>query len=149
MTAPPNTLPAPAEDPSPEQAQERIDQTLSRLSAYRNVRGVMVLSRRVAASAAAGSAGDTENASTSTHTSTPPTNGAEGTGGIAGIVQSTGSVFEGDGGRRYAKAVEGIVLAVTRGMDECDAGVSGGRSRSWIFEWLALLRYAGGLSARC
>lgn len=100
---------------TPAQAQEQIDQTLSRLSAYRNVRGVMVLSRR-AALGPSNSDGD--------HAHTHGAGDCGGIGGIAGIVQSTGSVFEGDGGKRYAKAVEGIVLAVTRGMDDCDAGVS-------------------------
>ncbi|KLT42188.1 hypothetical protein CC85DRAFT_246253 [Cutaneotrichosporon oleaginosum] len=54
-----------------------IEATLSRLSAYRNVRGVMILAR----------------------------------GAGCGIVQSSGAVFEGDSGRRYAGALEGVVAA--------------------------------------
>lgn len=45
-------------------------------------------------------------------------------GGVAGILSSTGSVFEGESGRRYARAVEGIVSAAAVGLNECDAGVS-------------------------
>jgi hypothetical protein len=74
-----------------------IESTLSRLSAYRAVKGVMILSR------------------TSTSTDV-------GLGG--GIVQCTGSIFEGEGGQRYAKLVEGLVSGATRGVGECDEGVS-------------------------
>ena len=72
-----------------------IESTLSRLSAYRAVKGVMILS----------------------HTSTDV-----GPGG--GIVQCTGSIFEGEGGQRYAKLVEGLVAGAARGVGECDEGVS-------------------------
>jgi dynein light chain roadblock-type len=41
-----------------------------------------------------------------------------------GIVQCTGSIFEGEGGQRYAKLVEGLVSGATRGVGECDEGVS-------------------------
>jgi hypothetical protein len=34
-------------------------------------------------------------------------------------------VFEGEGGKRYAKAVEGVVASTARAVDECDEGVSG------------------------
>ena len=70
-----------------------VKATLSRLSAYRNVRGVMILSRRPV------------------------------TGGQRGIVQSSGAVFEGEGGRRYAQALEGVVDGVARAVGECDEGV--------------------------
>jgi dynein light chain roadblock-type len=68
-----------------------IEATLSRLSAYRNVRGVMILAR--------GSSG-------------------------AGIVQSTGAVFEGESGRRYAGALEGVVAATAGAVGSVDEGVS-------------------------
>jgi dynein light chain roadblock-type len=74
-----------------------IESTLSRLSAYRAVKGVMILSR------------------TSTSADVGP-------GG--GIVQCTGSIFEGEGGQRYARLVEGLVSGATRGVGECDEGVS-------------------------
>jgi len=74
-----------------------IESTLSRLSAYRAVKGVMILAR--------------------TSTSTD-----HGLGG--GIVQCTGSIFEGEGGQRYAKLVEGLVGGATRGVGDCDEGVS-------------------------
>jgi len=74
-----------------------IESTLSRLSAYRAVKGVMILSR----------------------TSTSTDNGLGG-----GIVQCTGSIFEGEGGQRYARLVEGLVSSATRGVGECDEGVS-------------------------
>ena len=84
-----------------------IESTLSRLSAYRAVKGVMILSR------------------TSTDVDVGP-------GG--GIVQCTGSIFEGEGGQRYAKLVEGLVAGAARGVGECDEGVSPLRptaSRQW------------------
>lgn len=77
----------------------QIEATLSRLSAYRNVRGVMILSRRSA----------TENASS-------------GSGGA--IIQSTGTVFDGESGRKYAKALEGVVANVAQAVGDCDEGVS-------------------------
>jgi len=39
-------------------------------------------------------------------------------------VQCTGSIFEGEGGQRYAKLVEGLVAGAARGVGECDEGVS-------------------------
>jgi len=81
-----------------------IESTLSRLSAYRAVKGVMILSR----------------------TSTSTDNGLGG-----GIVQCTGSIFEGEGGQRYAKLVEGLVSGATRGVGECDEGVSPLLSLVW------------------
>lgn len=77
-----------------------IESTLSRLSGYRAVKGVMILSR-------------------TSSTTTIPT---DGTGG--GIVQCTGSIFDGEGGQRYAKLVEGLVGCATRGVGECDEAVS-------------------------
>lgn len=41
-----------------------------------------------------------------------------------GIVKSSGAVFEGEAGKRYAKAVESIVGATARGIAECEEGVS-------------------------
>jgi hypothetical protein len=40
-----------------------------------------------------------------------------------GIVQSTGTVFDGEGGKKYAKALEGVVEVVSKGIVECDEGV--------------------------
>ena len=39
-------------------------------------------------------------------------------------MQCTGSIFEGEGGQRYAKLVEGLVGGAARGVGECDEGVS-------------------------
>jgi len=78
-----------------------IESTLSRLSAYRAVKGVMILSRSPIVSSS---------------TSTPESGG--------GIVQCTGSIFEGEGGQRYARLVEGLVSGATKGVGECDEGVS-------------------------
>jgi dynein light chain roadblock-type len=99
-----------------------IEQTLARLSAYRNVRGVMILSRR------------SRHAPPLAHEGSAPGHGPSqgaaaqegvGTGqGVAGILSSTGSVFEGESGKRYAQAVEGIVSAAAIGLDDCDPGVS-------------------------
>jgi hypothetical protein len=66
-----------------------IEATISRLSAYQNVRGVLILA----------------------------TSG--------GIIQSSGSAFEGESGRRYAKSVKMMVEAVRLGVGEADEGVSG------------------------
>ena len=79
-----------------------IEATLSRLSAYRNVRGVMILSRRSA-----------------------PNGGASPSIG-GSLIQSTGAVFEGEGGRKYAKALEGVVAGVAVAVGKCDEGVSDG-----------------------
>ncbi|RSH77840.1 uncharacterized protein EHS24_002900 [Apiotrichum porosum] len=77
-----------------------IEATLQRLSAYRNVRGVMILAR---------SSGQAANA---------PTHPA------SGILQSTGAVFEGESGRRYAGALEAVVNATAGAVSACDEGVS-------------------------
>ncbi|WVN85672.1 uncharacterized protein L203_100821 [Cryptococcus depauperatus CBS 7841] len=74
-----------------------IESTLARLSAYRNVRGVMVLKRAHHVE----TAGDTQE---------------------GGIVQTTGSIFEREEGLKYAKAVEGIVDSVQKGVLLCEAG---------------------------
>lgn len=79
--------PVVASAPPPE-----IEATLSRLSAYRNVRGVMILAR-------AGGAG-------------------------SGIIQSTGSVFEGESGRKYAGSLEAVVAATAGAVSAVDEGVS-------------------------
>ncbi|WRT69190.1 uncharacterized protein IL334_006174 [Kwoniella shivajii] len=81
-----------------------IESTLSRLSSYRNVKGVMILSRTpsgASSSTAAPSPGTVTNAS-------------------GGIVQATGNIFEGESGKKYAKAVEEIVLRVGKALGECD-----------------------------
>jgi dynein light chain roadblock-type len=80
------------ESPSPELPPE-IEATLSRLSAYRNVRGVMIISRSTSAGVA------------------------------AGVVQSTGSVFQGESGRKYAKVVENLAASVGAAVGEVDEGV--------------------------
>ena len=77
-----------------------IEATLSRLSAYRNVRGVMIVSR----------------------TGGYPVAGPGSTSG--GIVQSSGSVFEGESGKRYARVVEGLVASVSVAVEEVEQGVS-------------------------
>ncbi|RSH95197.1 hypothetical protein EHS25_000283 [Saitozyma podzolica] len=87
-----------------------IESTLSRLSAYRNVRGVMILTRRPSPSISAPS-----------DTSSTTAAGA-GASSIGGIIHFTGSVFEGEGGKRYAKAVEGVVASTARAVNECDEG---------------------------
>lgn len=98
-----------------------IQATLARLSAYRNVRGVMIISRST----------------------------VSGTSG--GVVQSTGSIFEGDGGKKYARVVEGLAASVGTAVGEVDEGVSwvafatfhayynlprmkGSRSRDYVLE---------------
>lgn len=79
------------------QLPPEIEATLSRLSSYRSVRGVMILSR---------------------------TAGAGAGGGLGGIVQCTGSIFEEESGKKYATMVEGLVEAAAKGVAECDQGVS-------------------------
>jgi hypothetical protein len=54
-----------------------------------------------------------------------PTSTSTDVGGTSGgIVQCTGSTFDGEGGQRYARLVEGLVSGATRGVAECDEGVS-------------------------
>ncbi|WVO23384.1 uncharacterized protein IAS62_004736 [Cryptococcus decagattii] len=77
------------------QSVPEIGATLARLSAYRNVRGVRVL------------------------THAHPTANTSNTPGTA-ILQTTGTVFEGDGGKKYASAVESIVEGVINALKECD-----------------------------
>jgi dynein light chain roadblock-type len=80
-----------------------IEATLAQISSYRNVRGVMILSRTQVQSAAV----------------------SEQAGGhIGGVVHSTGSVFDGEGGRRYARTVETLVGNVSRAVGDCEEGVS-------------------------
>jgi dynein light chain roadblock-type len=69
------------------------------------VRGVMILARASAATSSSGSSGSL---------------GSSG----SGIVQSTGAVFEGEGGRRYAGALEAVVNATAGAVAACDEGVS-------------------------
>ncbi|WWD06868.1 hypothetical protein V865_004965 [Kwoniella europaea PYCC6329] len=100
LDAPPVQSPPPPE----------IESTLSRLSAYRNVRGVMILSR-------------SSSASIQPNGSTSENNGGTGTGaGVGGIIQTTGNVFEGESGKKYAKAVEEIVLRVGKALNDCEQG---------------------------
>ncbi|KAL7421135.1 N(alpha)-acetyltransferase 38, NatC auxiliary [Cryptotrichosporon argae] len=77
-------------------APPEVESTLARLAAYRNVRGVMILARSAVSGGAAGAGG--------------------------GIVQGVGAVFEGEGGRRYAAAVEKVVGVAAGAIGECDAG---------------------------
>ncbi|ODN75616.1 dynein light chain roadblock-type [Cryptococcus wingfieldii CBS 7118] len=86
------------------EAPPEVEATLSRLSQYRNVRGVMVLAR-------AHIVGDTP------HPHPHPSRS-----GDAGIVQTTGTVFEGEGGAKYAGAVERIVLSTGAAIAECEEG---------------------------
>jgi hypothetical protein len=58
----------------------------------------------------------------SRQTSTSTTETATMTNG--GIVQCTGSIFEGESGQKYARLVEGLVGGAARGVGECDEGVS-------------------------
>ncbi|WWC91092.1 uncharacterized protein L201_006033 [Kwoniella dendrophila CBS 6074] len=88
-----------------------IESTLSRLSSYRNVRGVMILSR---------ASSTTTAPTTSDNTSITENNG--GIGGTGGIIQTTGNVFEGESGRKYAKAVESIVGNVSKALNDCEKG---------------------------
>jgi hypothetical protein len=83
-----------AEDSEHSQPPPEIESTLARLSAYRNVRGVMIISRSSDISGAAG-----------------------------GVIQHTGSVFEGESGRKYARVVEGLVRSVSTAVTEVDEGV--------------------------
>ena len=103
-------------------ASPEIESTLSRLSAYRNVRGVMILSRPYTPSAPSSG---TANAQPSP---------------VGGIVQSTGSVFEGESGKMYARAVEGVVLSVSRAVSEVDEGVSPAVLKECITMRVLLLR---------
>ncbi|OWT40634.1 dynein light chain roadblock-type [Cryptococcus neoformans] len=77
------------------QSAPEVETTLARLSTYRNVRGVMVLTRTRHTA-------DTSNTSDTA------------------VLQTTGTVFEDDGGKRYASAVESIVGGVTKALKECD-----------------------------
>lgn len=81
------------------QSAPEVETTLARLSTYRNIRGVMVLTRTRHTA-------DTSNTSDTA------------------VLQTTGTVFEGDGGKRYASAVESIVGGVTKALKECDESVS-------------------------
>lgn len=81
------------------QSSPEVEATLARLSTYRNVRGVMVLTR-------SRHTADTSNTSDTA------------------ILQTTGIIFEGDGGKRYASVVESIVGGVTKALKECDLSVS-------------------------
>lgn len=83
-----------------------IDVTFQRLSAYRNVRGVMVLAR------------------SAWSTATPAAGAVSAASGTSGIVQSSGTVFEGESGRRYAGALEAVVNATAGAVAACDEGVS-------------------------
>lgn len=44
--------------------------------------------------------------------------------GGGGILQSSGTAFEGESGRKYAKALEGLVMNAGKAVGECDEGVS-------------------------
>ena len=89
-----------------------IEATLARLSAYRNVRGVMIVSREAK-----------EARETSAQAQVQGQGQGQGAQPSAGIVQSTGSVFEGESGRKYAAVVEGVAASVSVAVDDCDEGV--------------------------
>lgn len=94
--------------PSAASIPPEIESTLSRLSAYRSVKGVMVLSRTPSPSSATGQGSS-----------------ATGSGaGLGGIVQCTGSIFEEQSGQRYATMVEALVATAAKGVGESDQGVS-------------------------
>ncbi|OCF35678.1 dynein light chain roadblock-type [Kwoniella heveanensis BCC8398] len=97
-----------------------IESTLSRLSAYRNVRGVMVLSR--ASSIASSTSSSSTSASTAAHVNGVGATTATEPSAAGGIIQTTGSVFEGEGGKKYARAVEGIASNVSKAIGECEEG---------------------------
>lgn len=90
-TVPSTPITATSAPPASSAPPPEIEATLSRLSAYRNVRGVMILAR------------------------------AGGTG--SGIIQSTGSVFEGENGRKYAGSLEAVVAATAGAVSAVDEGV--------------------------
>ena len=90
-----------------------IESTLSRLSAYRSVRGVMILSRA-----------PPPTSSSTTGSSSAGAAGSTTAQGLGGIVQCTGSIFEEESGQRYATMVEGLVAVAAKGVGERDQGVS-------------------------
>ncbi|ORX39186.1 hypothetical protein BD324DRAFT_649276 [Kockovaella imperatae] len=85
-------------------APPELEATLARLSAYRKVRGVMILSRGASTTQRADGQASAGEASQS------------------GILRRTGSVFEGNGGEKYASAVEDIVLRVGKAVASCEEG---------------------------
>ncbi|WWC72990.1 uncharacterized protein I206_106954 [Kwoniella pini CBS 10737] len=91
----------PVQSPPPPE----IESTLSRLSAYRNVKGVMILSR---------------SSSSSSSSSSSKSNGQMDGENTGGIVQTNGNVFEGESGKKYAKAVEEIVEKVGKALSDCE-----------------------------
>ncbi|ODN83681.1 hypothetical protein L202_01777 [Cryptococcus amylolentus CBS 6039] len=94
----------PALSPKTEKETASIESTLSQLSQYRNVRGVMVVARP----------------------SHPAKSGAESRvregEREGGIVQISGQAFEGEGGERYARVVERMVAGLEVAVDECEEG---------------------------
>lgn len=66
-----------------------VQQTLTRLSAYKNVRGILITARA-----------------------------------SGGIVQQSGTAFEGEKGKEYGRVVAGMVAAVSMGVGQLDEGVS-------------------------
>ncbi|WWC63920.1 uncharacterized protein I303_106525 [Kwoniella dejecticola CBS 10117] len=122
----------PVQSPPPPE----IESTLSRLSAYRNVRGVMVLSRSSLASTST-TPSSSASASNASSTSTVHAASTVGSGvglmpngidsnldhtSVGGIIQTTGTIFEGESGAKYAKAVEAIVGGVSKALNDCEAG---------------------------
>ncbi|TYJ52356.1 hypothetical protein B9479_007050 [Cryptococcus floricola] len=87
-----------------------VESTLSRLAQYRNVRGVMVLAR---------SHSHSHIVADTPHPHPHPSRPGSGDGGI---VQTTGTVFEGEGGEKYAGAVERIVRSTGGAVAECEEG---------------------------
>ena len=88
-----------------------IEATLARLSAYRKVRGVMILSRAPIASS-----------SSSTRLSDAAAGPSDNLR-VSGILRRSGTVFDGEGGEKYARAVEDIVLSIGKAVASCEPGV--------------------------
>jgi dynein light chain roadblock-type len=117
-------------DPPPE-----LEATLARLSAYRSVRGVMILSRKGGPSVVSDAFAGSSRAGPGVEGARNGGNGMAGGGRRAGgedagvgagggIVMSTGTVFEGEGGKRYATSLERVVESMSRCVVECEHGVS-------------------------
>ncbi|ODN90805.1 hypothetical protein L198_06122 [Cryptococcus wingfieldii CBS 7118] len=103
----PASVPAPVPAPSPKTEKETasIVSTLSQLSQYRNVRGVMVIAR--------------PSHLYKQHGVESRVREGERDGGI---VQISGQAFEGEGGERYARVVERMVAGIEVAVDECEEG---------------------------
>ncbi|WVW79484.1 hypothetical protein I302_101453 [Kwoniella bestiolae CBS 10118] len=102
----------PVQSPAPPE----IESTLSRLSSYRNVRGVMILSR------SSPSTSSVHTNSSQNQNQNQNENTGVGNTGVGGIIQTSGNAFDGESGRKYAKAVEDIVNGVGKALTACEDG---------------------------